>query len=76
LQIGKPSPQPQSIELIDWKHPDAALRTPRAADQPLAAATRSFGQRGVHDLNQCLIFDREGFGIGIGSWRMTRHDDT
>jgi hypothetical protein len=61
--------------LIDRKHSDAALRTPWATNQPLSAAARRLGQRGVHDLNQLLIFYRKGFGMGIESWQMSRHDD-
>jgi hypothetical protein len=42
-KIGKSSPQSLSVELIDGKYPDAALRTPSATDQPLAAASRYVG---------------------------------
>jgi len=76
FQIGQPLPQPQNVQLIDRKCADAALCTPGAAHQPLAAAARRFSQCGVDDLNQFLIFDRKIFGKRFGSWRVTRHDDS
>jgi hypothetical protein len=50
FQIRKSLPEPRSIELIDGKHSDAALRAPGTAGDPLAASARGVGQRRVHDL--------------------------
>jgi hypothetical protein len=51
LQIGEPAPQTESIQLIDGKHSNAALRASRPAHQPLAASAGHIGERGVYDLD-------------------------
>jgi hypothetical protein len=52
-QIRESFTEPDSIELIDGKYADAALRAPGTTHQPLAASTGGIGKRGIHNLNQC-----------------------
>jgi hypothetical protein len=47
----KSIPEPDGIELIDGKYPDAALRATGMTDQPLPTSTRGIRQRRVHYLN-------------------------
>lgn len=58
LQLGQPSPQAESVQLIDRECAKAALRAAGAANQPFSASPRHVGQRGVHDLDQLLISAR------------------
>ncbi len=44
--------QPHRIQLTYGKHTDATLRASRTTRQPLAAASRSLSQGGIHDLNE------------------------
>jgi hypothetical protein len=50
-QRRKPSPQSRRIELIDRKHPDAALCAARAARKPFPGTPRSIHQRRIHNLD-------------------------
>jgi hypothetical protein len=52
--------QAESIELADREYTDAALRAPRAAYEPRAAATGGVGECGVDDLNQLPVPGRQG----------------
>jgi hypothetical protein len=50
--------EPERIELTYGKHANAALRASGTACEPVAASTRSIGERSVHNLNQGLIVSR------------------
>jgi hypothetical protein len=60
LQLSESLAQSHCIELTNRKHADAALRTSWAADQPLAAASRSIRQRCIHDLDELAITGGNG----------------
>src|SRR4051812_12645260 len=47
--------QPQGVELVDCKYPDAALRASDAACEPLSTAARSIYQGRIHDLHQLRV---------------------
>ena len=55
FQPGQSSPQPERVELANGKRPDAALRAPQTADQPVPTLARRFGHRGIHDLDQGAV---------------------
>jgi hypothetical protein len=55
FQIRESFPKPGSIERIDREHSNTALCTSGATGEPIAASAGSIGERGVHNLNQCLI---------------------
>jgi len=55
LQLLQASLQAKSIELVDGKRSNAALRATGTADQPSAAAPGGISERGVNDLDQFLI---------------------
>jgi hypothetical protein len=55
MQCAHPSFQPLGVQRVDGKRSMTALRTSRAARQPLARAPRRFGQRSVHNLHELRI---------------------
>jgi hypothetical protein len=55
LELSKAGAQALRIELADGKHSYAALRAPRTADKPLAAAPGCIGQRCIYDLHELPI---------------------
>ncbi len=44
--------QPKRIQLIYAERPEAALRAPQPANQPLARLPRRIGQRRIHNLHE------------------------
>jgi hypothetical protein len=60
LKFGQAALQSRRIERIDGEDSHATLRATQLADQPLAAASRRIGQRGIDNLYEFLITGGKG----------------
>src|SRR5271165_6616165 len=59
LQSGQPLAQPESVQLIDGEHANAARSASWLADQPFTATPLRVSQGGVHDLVQLPVMTGE-----------------